>query len=303
MRPDGSDLQLIYSGDEMRNHVHVSPDGTRVVFSEFNQDENGDGRKNEADLGASDISIMNIDGSGYQPIAHRPGFDITPTWSPDGEAIIYSSDRENVRGFLDLFVFDLETQQVRNLTGTPDQLEADPHWQGNTIVFVRIQAGGGPTVWIMNDDGSGQRQLTRPTFPSESNSPYAFGDYDPKLSPDGSSVAFERHVDDSMVLGDMIIGDWDIMLIDLESGDISPLVDGPEAELMPAWSPDGGTIAYWAFINDSADNMNLYLVSTGGGSPRRLLQERADLREEMPDWYVDEAQTRLIFSATNSDVP
>ncbi|MHB8377829.1 MAG: TolB family protein [Dehalococcoidia bacterium] len=296
MRPDGSDVRRIYTGDQERNHAHVSPDGTRIVFSEFNQDLNGDGVKNEADLAASDISIVNIDGSGYQPIAHRYGYDLTPVWSPDGRSILYSSDRDNATGVLDLFVYDLGTGRVRNLTKTPTQLEGDPDWVGNKIVFNRL-IDGVMTLWIMDEDGKGARQLTRPSFSALSDGPYPFGDFDPKLSPDGRTIAFERHLDNSFRIGGFVVGRWDVMLLDAGSGQVRILVSNGDANSMPTWDHAGDALAYWAFVRQPAGTTQMFSVSASGGAPTPLAVQRADLQPQMPDWYRAGNETRIVFSA------
>lgn len=296
MRADGGDVRRIYSGDQERNHAHVSPDGTRIVFSEFNQDLNGDGLKNEADLAASDISVMNIDGSGYRPIAHRYGYDLTPVWSPDGRSILYSSDRDNATGVLDLFVYDVDTGRVRNLTKTPNQTEGDPDWVGNKIVFNRL-IGGIMTLWIMDDDGKDARQLTRPPFSAVSDGPYPFGDFDPKLSPDGRTVAFERHLDNAFRIGAFVVGRWDLMLVDVAGGPATTLVSNGDANSMPTWDRAGSALAYWAFVRQPAGATQLFRVSISGGTPTPLALGRKDLQPQMPDWYDAGAATRIIFSA------
>jgi TolB protein len=297
MRADGSDIQQIYTGDQARNHAHVSPDGSLVVFSEFNQDLNNDGLKDESDLAASDISVMNIDGSGYRPIAHRYGFDLTPVWSPDGRSILYSSDRDNARGVLDLFVYDLDSGSLRNLTKTDNQSEGDPNWVGGRIVFNRL-ANGVMTLWIMDQDGKNARQLTTPSYAVASDGPYPFGDFDPKLSPDGRTVAFARHVDNGFRLGAFVIGRWDLMVVDAENGRPRVLLENGDANSMPTWSADGSSLAYWAFLRQPSGASRLFTLSSSGGTPARLTPDREDLQAQMPDWYqARSGERRIIFSA------
>lgn len=94
------------------------------------------------DLGAPNsfhIAIMRPDGSGQALLTQRPAWDSFPSWSPDRKRIVFARD--------------------------PD---SDPHW---TVLPV-----GGPhasSLWMMNADGTGLRQLT-------SN---AFSDADPVFRP------------------------------------------------------------------------------------------------------------------------
>jgi Tol biopolymer transport system component len=51
---------------------------------------------------------------------------ITPTWSPDGQAIAYASD---VDGDWDIYVYELAGGSVRNLTATWPSDEMHPTWR------------------------------------------------------------------------------------------------------------------------------------------------------------------------------
>ena len=292
MLPDGSDIRLLSSSDHMRNHAHVN--SGRILVSEYRQDLNGDGRRDEADLASSDVSIISMDGSQWFPVAHRPGYDITPVWSPDGYQVLYSSDRDNRTGFLDLYVYDLRDDSLRNLTRTVDAIEGDPHWVGDQIVFNRIRSDGTARLWIMQADGSEQRQLTNPSYSGRSVGMYPFGDFDPKLSPDGGTVVFERHLDDDLMIYGNNVGNWDIFTVDVVTGVERVLVGGAGVDVVPTWSPDGGSLAYWQV---TPDHFTIFTVPATGGAPRRLFAPRADLQAEMPDWYLDDGVVRLIFSA------
>jgi TolB protein len=291
VRADGTDLRRIYNGDSMRNHAHVRRN--RVIFSEFTQDLNGDGHKDERDLGASEIGVMGVDGLGYELIASRPGYNITPDWSPDGNAFVFSSDRENSPGVLDLFRYDMSSGIVTNLTQTPGASEGDPRWSGNTIVFNRI-TDGVASIWAMNDDGSGQRQLTPPSFGRLSTGVYPFGDFDPALSADGRHVAFERHTSDGVIWQGMDIGRWNLVVRDLATGAERVVAGGTSVDASPAWSPDGSTVAYWELLPQS---FSLFAYTLADDQVHEILAGSPGMQAEMPDWYYEGDTLRLIFSA------
>jgi Tol biopolymer transport system component len=215
---DGSDLELIYQSDTQINHLHISPDGTKILFSEFTQDLNGDGTANEDDLFSAEVGIMNVDGTGYRLLTGPDLIiDAVPVWSPDGTEILFASSRDSTEeNFnLDLYVMNLAGENVRRLTATDGVIEADPHWIGNKIAFTRLVGGENQqTLWLMNSDGSGARQLTFPSFSVKSKAAFNFGDFDPKISPNGTKVASYRHLDDNLVIGEgVIIGNYDLFII------------------------------------------------------------------------------------------
>jgi TolB protein len=59
-----------------------SPDGTKLAFM-----SNRDGSGN------TEIYIVNRDGTGLRRLTNHPGADSTPTWSPTGQQLAFTSDR------------------------------------------------------------------------------------------------------------------------------------------------------------------------------------------------------------------
>src|SRR4051812_35121712 len=75
--PDGSgrgELPVPLYGAQAK----YSPDGSRLVYF-------GGGH-------VDDIWVANADGSGQQQLTTYPGLDWLPSWSPDGEKIVWSRD-------------------------------------------------------------------------------------------------------------------------------------------------------------------------------------------------------------------
>jgi len=120
-RPDGSGLRRLTRFGVYTAEGVVSPNGRKVVFTSL---KNGD----------LDIYIMNIDGSNLKQLTHQLGYDGGPWWSPDGKRIVYRANHPQTAA-------DIATYKE-----LLDQRSSGPNKMD---------------LWIMNADGSDQRQITR----------------------------------------------------------------------------------------------------------------------------------------------
>jgi WD40 repeat protein/basic secretory peptidase family protein/surface antigen Omp85-like protein len=111
-----------------------------------------------------------------------------PTWSPDGKEIAFSSQ---VGGVTDLFVYEVESGQLRRLTDDP-YADLEPAWSpdGSQIAFVTDRfttsldslSYGDYQLAVIDPRGGGQiRQLPHLSHSKHIN---------PQWSPDGQSLYF-----------------------------------------------------------------------------------------------------------------
>lgn len=126
-----------------------APDGEHIVFH-----SNRDGN--------FELYVMNRDGSGLTRLTNYPGIDQFPDWSPDGRDIAFRRD-------VDIYALDVTNGQIRRLTDAPplNQMAA---WSpsGTQLAFMSMRDGY-ISVFVMNADGSGPRNLT-PKNPGDADS-------------------------------------------------------------------------------------------------------------------------------------
>ena len=117
-----------------------APDGEQIVFH-----SNRDGN--------FELYVMDRDGSGQMRLTNYQGIDQFPEWSPDGREIAFRRD-------VDIHVLEVASGQMRRLTDAPP-LNQMPSWSpdGKQLAFMSMRAGY-ISVFLMNADGSGQRNLT-----------------------------------------------------------------------------------------------------------------------------------------------
>ena len=81
--------------------------------------------------------------------------DYDPAWSPDGQSIVFTSERE---GSADLFRVKPDGTALERLTDSPaydDQAAFSP--DGKQLVFVTTRAGGTADLWTMESaDAAGE---------------------------------------------------------------------------------------------------------------------------------------------------
>ena len=155
---DGSDARQITDGSSVAWNPDWSPDGKRIAFTSRNDPKS---------LVA--VFIINDDGLGRHQASHVPpeesgarGGAQCAVWSPDGWLLALQVNNLNSKT-AHLWLVDVVTGEGRKL-GAHDQPYVDetPSWfpDGKRIAFQSNRTGK-MEVWVMNADGSGQRQVTR----------------------------------------------------------------------------------------------------------------------------------------------
>ncbi len=221
--------------------------------------------------GNKEIYVMNADGTNARAATANRSINNFPDWSPDGEALVYTSYR--FRNEPRLFISSRGKRRPGRLLPGQDRSQYrgvfDP--LGEKLAVV-ISNAGASDLYLVRDDGSRLRRLTRTRAIEVS----------PTWSPDGEQIAF---VSDKT-------GAPQIYIMDVQGGGkVRRLTFNGSYNTAPTWSPDGLWIAYEARV---AGQFDIWLIDPEGTVNVPLVTHpRSD---EGPSWAPN--SRKLAFSST-----
>ncbi len=213
--------------------------------------------------GQPQLFVANADGSGEHPLLAVPDTDYNPVWSPDGQSIVFTSDRY---GSADLFRVHPDGSGLVRLTSEAsydDQASLSP--DGSQLVFVSTRGKGTANLWILDLTTKAGRELTSGEG----------GDYRPAWSPDGKWIAFSSG---HGVTPPFSKGRWErlqmaeIYLVHPDGSGLKKLTTLGKFCGSPKWTADSRGIV--AYCMDGQDTMLARQAAPPAGSGTKL--ERID---------------------------
>jgi TolB protein len=220
---------------------------------------------------AKEIVLLDYDGYNMVRLTNNNKLNLTPAWSPDNQAIVYTSYRQETPA---LYISWIYTGKTERLTKN-NRLNYSPSWSGieDLIAFASSQSGD-CQIYIIDKSGGNQKQLTlRKSIESS-----------PCFSPNGYEIAFTSDR----------TGNPNIYIMDQEGGNQRRLSFTGKYNDAPSWSPKGDKIAYMSL---ETGGFNIYSVDVEGANPKALTKESRS--NEHPSFSPD--GRLIVFSSTRSN--
>jgi TolB protein len=271
---------------------------TKLAFASDRNRERVSGPIDNRDV--KEIYISDYDGANVRRITTNRQLNITPSWSPDGRTVAYTSYR---RGYPDIFLALIYQgmQEEPTTRGTQNFLPMFSP-DGQRIAFMSNRDGN-PEIYVMNRDGSGVRRIT--------NHPAI--DVTPTWSPTGTQIAFtsdragrpqiyvvgadglnlrritmaESYADrptwspapfNEIAFAALTGAGYDIKVYDLASGETRQITFGEGSNESPAFSPNG---RHLAFSSTRAGRIQIFTIARDGKDVRQITR---DGNNQTPSW-------------------
>lgn len=234
---DGSNKRMVSTGRGRTTCSYFDPMTPRILYSSTHEakvqaqepaggSRGGGGYDWQFDANF-DIYQADLDGNILGKLTDIPGYDAEATYSPSGSRIVFTSNRD---GDVEIYSMARDGGDVRRLTDMPGYDGGAFYSPDETRIIFRGARGEDYRelqLYVMNADGSGVRQLTH----YEGRTSFA-----PYWSPSGKKVIFSSNWQSPR--------NFDLFLLDLETGEVERVTTEPSFDGFPVFSPDGKQLVF-----------------------------------------------------------
>ena len=258
LEPESGDTRMVSTGEGRTTCSYFYPSGNEILYSSTHHHNAACPPNPDFSMGyvwpvyeTYDVFASNLDGSGLRQLTTEEGYDAEATFSPAGDRIVFTSARD---GDLELYSMAPDGSDVIRLTDRPGY-DGGAFYSpdGSKIIWRAHYPGEGPEledyrrllsqgllrpgeleIYIMDADGSNQRQLTQ----------LGGANFAPYWHPSGEKIVFSsnHHDPDGR--------DFEIYMINLDGSGLTRITYSEGFDGFPVFSPDGQHLVFGSNRNN-----------------------------------------------------
>ena len=267
MSVDGTGLRRVSTGTGKTTCGFFYADDQRILFGSSHALQTDCPAKPDPSKGyvwgldPFDIYTARADGSDLRRLTDYGVYTAEAVVSPDGKRIVFTSLKD---GDLDIYTMNVDGTDVKRLTTTPGY-DGGPWWSpdGTQIVYrawhpvdsalttyrellaQRLVRPNRMELWVMNADGSGQRQITH----------LGGANFGPSWTRDGKRLIFSSNYRQPRS------GNFDLFLINLDGSGLEQVTTEQSFDGFPMFSPDGRSLLWASNRHDAKPGeTNLFIA-------------------------------------------
>lgn len=218
---------------------------------------------------AKELWVMDADGHGARPLTSDGSIAQSPSWSPEGSLLLFTSYRA---GAPQLWVMSPEQRKAFLVSGRPGLNTAGVYSPDGQSIAATLSKDGNAEIYRMDARGGSLQRLTDSRGIDTS----------PVWSPTGREIAFTS--DRS--------GQPQVHVMDADGGNVRRLTYDVSYTDSPAWSPKGDRIA---FVTRTGGGFDVWVCRPDGSGAMPVVTGGSN---ENPRWSPD--GRHLVF-ASNRD--
>ena len=209
--PPGHRLSMIFTEGSWMS-VDVSPDGASIVFDFL-----------------GDLYTLPIEGGRAEPLTQGMGFDAQPRFSPDGQHVVFTSDRN---GGENVWTVAVDGSDKKAITTAKTDRYLSPEWtpDGDYIIATK-----GSKLWMWHRNGGGGVQLVE--------EPANLRTVGAAFGPDDRFIWFSGRANTGSLYNNGL-NLYQLAIYDRNTGEVSGRSNRWGGAFRPALSPDGRYVAY-----------------------------------------------------------
>lgn len=214
-----------------------------------------------------ELYVMDLDGADLHPLTADRSIALSPSWSPDGSLLLFTSYRGG--GGPKLYVMPSNGGREFLISGRAGNNTSAAYSPDGRDIACTLSQDGNPEIYRLDARGATPRRLTATRAIDTS----------PAWAPTGQQIAFTSDRD----------GTPQVYLMDASGANVHRLTYDASYTDSPAWSPKGDAIA---FVTRTGNGFDVLVCRTDGSGLRTVATGGSN---ENPRWSPD--GRHLVFAS------